>query len=149
MMYIRWKRSALRRSADVTLKAFLVHSVRVEGRPQQRILGYLGAIREHYQQAPAHRQRFWHQVAQRLPALGVDPPTQATLEACLARVVPRLTPTDLAALEAQRTALAQLAATLGRPQARSAPVVAEVPLRGHDTQQGGAYGTPLHSPASH
>ena len=105
MMYIRWKRSALRRSADVTLKAFLVHSVRVEGRPQQRILGYLGAIREHYQQAPAHRQRFWHQVAQRLPALGVDPRTQATLEACLARVVPRLTPTDLAALEAQRTAL--------------------------------------------
>ena len=26
-MYIRWKRCALRRTADVTLKAFLVHSV--------------------------------------------------------------------------------------------------------------------------
>src|SRR5882672_4630391 len=52
-MYIRWKRCALRRTADVTLKAFLVHSVRVAGRPRQRILGYLGAIRVRYQQAPA------------------------------------------------------------------------------------------------
>jgi hypothetical protein len=49
-------------------------------------------------------------------ACRVDPGTQATLEACLARVVPRLTPADLATLEAQRTALAHLAATLGRPQ---------------------------------
>ena len=96
-MYIRWKRCALRRTADVTLKAFLVHSVRVAGRPRQRILGYLGAIRERYQQAPAHRQRFWSQVAPRLSALQVDPRTQA-------------------ALEAQRTALSHLAATLGRPQ---------------------------------
>ncbi len=115
-MYIRWKRCALRRTADVTLKAFLVHSVRVEGRPRQRILGYLGAIRVRYQQAPAHRQRFWSQVAQRLTALQVDPGTRATLEACLARVVPRLTPADLATLEAQRTALYHLAAALGRPQ---------------------------------
>ena len=115
-MYIRWKRCALRRTADVKLKAFLVHSVRVEGRPRQRILGYLGAIRVRYQQAPAHRQRFWHQVEQRLPALRVDPGTRTVLEASLARVVPRLTPADLATLEAQRTALAHLAATLGRPQ---------------------------------
>jgi len=115
-MYIRWKRCALRRTADVTLKAFLVHSVRIKGQPRQRILGYLGAIRVRYQQAPAHRQRFWHQVEQRLPALGVDQRTQAALEACLARVVPRLTPTDLAMLEDQRTALYHLAATLGRPQ---------------------------------
>jgi hypothetical protein len=115
-MYIRWKRCALRRTADVTLKAFLVDSVRVEGRPRQRILGYLGAIRVRYQQAPAHRQRFWHQVEQRLPTLRVDPGTHAALEASLARVVPRLTPADLATLEAQRTALAHLAATLGRPQ---------------------------------
>ncbi len=65
-MYIRWKRYVLRRTADVTLKAFLVDSVRVAGRPRQRILGYLGAIRERYQQAPAHRQHFWSQVAPRL-----------------------------------------------------------------------------------
>jgi hypothetical protein len=115
-MYIRWKRCALRRTADVTLKAFLVHSVRIKGQPRQRILGYLGAIRVRYQQAPAHRQRFWHQVEQRLMACRVDPGTRTVLEACLARVVPRLTPADLATLDAQRTALAHLAATLGRPQ---------------------------------
>ena len=115
-MYIRWKRCALRRTADVTLKAFLVDSVRVEGQPRQRILGYLGAIRVRYQQAPAHRQRFWHQVEQRLTACRVDPGTHAALEASLARVVPRLTPADLATLEAQRTALSHLATTLRRPQ---------------------------------
>src|SRR5438445_1807740 len=146
-MYIRWKRCVLRRTADVTLKAFLVDSVRVAGRPRQRILGYLGAIRERYQQAPAHRQRFWHQVTQRLPALGVDPCTQAALEACLARVDPRLTPADLAILEAQRTALAHLAATLGEPSTRRAPATALLPHAGHDTPRGGANGTPHHSPA--
>ena len=127
-MYIRWKRYVLRRTADVTLKAFLVDSVRVAGRPRQRILGYLGAIRERYQQAPAHRQRFWHQVAQRLPALGVDPCTQA-------------------ALEAQRTALAHLAATLGDPRTRRAPETASLPHAGHDIPRGGADGTPHDSPA--
>jgi hypothetical protein len=115
-MYIRWKRYPLRRTADVTLKAFLVHSVRVAGRPRQRILGYLGTIRLRYQHAPAHRQRFWQQVARRLTALQVDPDTRAALEAGLARVVPRLTPADLATLEAQRAALEHLAATLGHPQ---------------------------------
>ena len=147
-MYIRWKRCVLRRTADVTLKAFLVHSVRIEGRPRQRILGYLGAIRGRYQQAPAHRQRFWHQVAQRLPALGVDPPTQAALEACLARVVPRLTPADPATLEAQRTALSHLATTLGNPRSCRAPETASMPDAGHDTQRGEAHGTPHDSPAS-
>jgi hypothetical protein len=115
-MYIRWKRCALRRTTDVTLKAFLVHSVRVAGRPRQRSLGYLGAIRMRYQQVPAHRQRFWQQVERRLTALGVEPSILAALEASLVRVVPRLTPADLATLEAQRTALYHLAATLGRPQ---------------------------------
>jgi len=115
-MYIRWKRYPLRRTVDVKLKAFLVHSVRVEGRPRQRILGYLGVIRVRYQHTPAHRQRFWQQVEQRLSALQIDPETRAALEACLARVVPRLTPGDLATLEAQRTALYHLAATLGCPQ---------------------------------
>ena len=114
-MYIRWKRSPLRRTADVTLKAFLVHSVRVQGRPRQRILGYLGAIRQRYQHAPAHRQRFWQQVTPRLTALPVDAVTRAVLEADLARVVPRLTPADLATLEAQRAALYHLAVTLGHP----------------------------------
>jgi len=141
-MYIRWKRCALRRTADVTLKAFLVHSVRVEGRPRQRILGYLGAIRVRYQQAPAHRQRFWHQVAQRLPALGVDPRTQAALEACLARVVPRLTPADLATLEAQRTALYHLATTLGDPRTRSAPETAFFLNDTQTTERGASDGTP-------
>ena len=146
-MYIRWKQYVLRRTADVTLKAFLVDSVRVEGRPRQRILGYLGAIRERYQQAPAHRLRFWSQVAPRLTALQVDPGTRTALEACLARVVPRLTPADLAILEAQRTALAHLAATLGEPSTRRAPATALLPHAGHDTPRGGANGTPHHSPA--
>jgi hypothetical protein len=148
-MYIRWKRYVLRRTADVTLKAFLVDSVRVAGRPRQRILGYLGAIRERYQQAPAHRLRFWSQVAPRLTALQVDPGTRTVLEARLARVVPRLTPADLATLDAQRTALAHLAATLGDPRTRRAPAMAALPHAGHDTERGGADGTPHDSPASH
>jgi hypothetical protein len=114
-MYIRWKRCARRRTADVTLKAFVVQSVRVQGRPRQRILGYLGAIRQRYQQTPAHRQRFWQQVAPRLTALQMDPGMREALETDLARVVPQLTPADLATLEAQRAALYHLTVTLGHP----------------------------------
>jgi hypothetical protein len=148
-MYIRWKRCALRRTADVTLKAFLVHSVRIKGQPRQRIHGYLGAIRVRYQQAPAHRQRFWHQVEQRLTALGVDLSILAALEASLARVVPRLTPTDLATLEAQRTALYHLATALGNRRICSAPETASMPDAGHYTTRGASDGTPGDSPASH
>lgn len=112
-MYIRWKRCPLRRTADVKLKAFLVQSVRVGGQPRQRLIGYLGAILVRYQQAPAHRQRFWCRVGQRLDTLGLDPAMRATLEAALAQQVPRPTSADLVLLDAQRTALDHLAATLG------------------------------------
>ena len=112
-MYIQWQRRSVRRTGETTLRAVLVQSVRHQGQPRQRCVCYLGAIRVRYQQAPAHRQRFWARVDQRLAPLGLDPATRARLETALAWQVARPTPADLAHLEAQRTALSQLAATLG------------------------------------
>jgi hypothetical protein len=113
-MYIRWKRRWRRRRQEWAHYAELVECVWVAGRPRQRVVGYLGSLRAPYWDAPAHRQRFWAQVDQRLPALGLDLETTQRLEARLAQQVRRPTPAELTALAARRAALHQLEQTLAR-----------------------------------
>ena len=97
--------------------AELVECVWVAGRPRQRVVGYLASLRDPYRDAPAHRQRFWQQVDQRLQALGLAPATQQQVAAQLAQQVARPTPDELAALDAQRAAFFQL----GQVQAQEGP----------------------------
>ncbi len=115
-MYIRWKRRWRRRRQEWAHYAELVECVWVAGRPRQRVVGYLASLRAPYWDAPAHRQRFWAQVDQRLTALGLDPGTQQRLAARLAQQVPRPTPTELAALDARRAEFLQLGQALARRQ---------------------------------
>jgi hypothetical protein len=78
------------------------------------VVGYLASLREAYRDAPAHRQRFWQQVDQRLLTLGLAPDARQRLAARLAQQVPRPTPDELAALDARRALLLKL----GQQQAR-------------------------------
>ena len=109
-MFVRWKRYALQRSVDTTLKVFLVRSMRVAGRPRQQTVCYLASIRAQYQAAPAHRQAFWHRVDQRLMRLPLDAATRQQLEHQLATVIPRPTGEELQQVAAQRAWLEQIAA---------------------------------------
>ena len=116
-MYLRWKRRWRSRRQEWADYAELVECVWVAGRPRQRVVGYLASLRDPYRDAPAHRQRFWQQVDQRLQALGLAPATQQQVAAQLAQQVARPTPDELAALDAQRAAFLQL----GQGQAQEGP----------------------------
>ena len=116
-MYLRWKRRWRSRRQEWARYAELVECVWVAGRPRQRVVGYLASLRDPYRDAPAHRQRFWQQVDQRLQALGLAPATQQQVAAQLAQQVARPTPDELAALDAQRAAFFQL----GQVQAQEGP----------------------------
>jgi hypothetical protein len=105
-MYVRWQlyRSqardrSLREHNDkrARLKAILVESVRISGKPQQKHIAFLGSTSI----AGSDRPRFWHQVTRKLTGLsnrlsptdreqivaaiseklGEQPPTKAELEA--------------------------------------------------------------------
>jgi hypothetical protein len=116
-MYLRWKRRWRPRRQEWAHYAELVECRWIAGRPRQRVVGYLASLREPYREAPAHRQRFWQQVDQRLPALGLAPATQQRLVVQLAQQVPRPTADELAALDTRRALLLQLGqAQVKRPQ---------------------------------
>jgi hypothetical protein len=107
-MFIRWKHRRLRRDPDTLRYAELVRSVRVDGRPRQQIVRYLGSIHERYCTAPAHRQAFWHWVECRLRSLALDPAVRQALERQLAQCVPRPTGEEQQEVLAQQAALRRL-----------------------------------------
>ena len=95
-MDVRWKRRPLkkRNSSDPNphqLAASLVESRRVDGKPRQRTVAYLGSISERFLTEPAHRQWFWKDLAQRLDALALPQREREAIETALARTVARLT----------------------------------------------------------
>ena len=117
-MFVRWKYRRLRRSRDVTLKAILVRSVWRHGQPRQHIVCYLAAIHAQHQQAPAHRQVFWEDAAQRLATVPLDAATRQRVVQQLATRIPRPTAEELQQVVEQQAVLQELAVSL----APSAPL---------------------------
>ena len=118
-MYIRWKRRPVGANRGYSgspqneqhLDVVLARSERVDGKPRQRVVKYLGTIRESYID-PASitntyvqtRARFaltwfWEKVDRALGELELDDATRELLAANVAARVPRLTQEDRAALE--------------------------------------------------
>jgi hypothetical protein len=88
-MEVRWKRRPLkkRNSSDPNphqLAAYLVESRRVEGKPRQRTVAYLGGISERFLTEPAHRQWFWKDLAQRLDGLALPAEEREAIEGTIA-----------------------------------------------------------------
>ncbi len=132
-MYIRWthRRSTavdwvtrLRAGArgragnnpgDVSHYAYLVQSTRIDGKPRQRLVAYIGSIVDSQGGTrrttrclsnPADRYWFWRDAGAKLDAAGLADAARARCEAALASVVPPLAGDDLAAYEAQLAAFA-------------------------------------------
>jgi hypothetical protein len=95
-MFIRWQvhKSAAQiyyKRREVSFRAVLAETKRVNGVPRQRHIAYLGSITEEYTQVLAQRCYFWDKVTTKLKALSwrIPPATMPKLEAALAVKVPR------------------------------------------------------------
>ena len=71
--------------------ALLVESQRIDGKPVQRHVAYLGGITESAIELPAQRAFFWKGVTQQLDRLAVSEDDRARIEAAVEAKVPRLT----------------------------------------------------------
>jgi hypothetical protein len=87
-MYVRWKRSIVRRSADRRLSAVLVESRRIDGKPRQRVVRYLGSTWERQLGNPLERLGFWRGVDRHLAELALDDSTRERITDTLAMTVP-------------------------------------------------------------
>jgi hypothetical protein len=98
-MYVRWqsrklnKNTRWREAGDVHWRAFLVENVRVDGKPTQRHIAYLGGITERNiaHEKPAHRIYFWSGVEQKLAVLNFSAKERTAIMQVIAKKVPRVT----------------------------------------------------------
>ncbi len=94
-MFVRWKRRPVRRRRpwsppdEQVLCAYLVENRRVDGRTRQRVVRYLGAIKEGQLAYPLSTDHFWRRVDAALGELGLDDDRRRAIEARLMAAVPR------------------------------------------------------------
>lgn len=112
-MYVRWKRRAMRKqvyigrkwaivkgerkivnvresrpTGEYALSAQLVESRRVDGKPRQKVIKYLGTINESRIHYVGHRIGFWRTAQAAFKALALPPDQQHTIELALHARVP-------------------------------------------------------------
>jgi hypothetical protein len=91
-----------RKTGEFVLVVRLVKSERRDGKPRQKVVAYLGIVREEYAEHPTHREAFWRRASARLDALGLDPEERGKIEAALLARVPRPSAEEVAAAERKR-----------------------------------------------
>jgi hypothetical protein len=119
-MFLRWKkrrpplarsfwarRNEDRNESRTLLTAVLVEAVRIDGRPRQKIVKYLGSIQEWRIEQRAYQplHGFWQTVLSRLDTLTLSKKERREIERQVADVVPK--PTK-AMLRADRKSLTDL-----------------------------------------
>lgn len=106
-MFVRWKSRAKSRRRRATghhsLTAVLVESRRVDGKPRQQIISYLGTIDSEHTTAHFHCVDFWASVTRHLGALNLPEYQRLRIEKSLAERVAKPTP------DSKAVALATLA----------------------------------------
>jgi hypothetical protein len=104
-MYVRWQpcRTAFRvrryRGTPAAGYAILVESARIDGKPRQRHIAYLGTV--HSKPDVNYRAWWWHHMTAKLDRLGnVIPPDQRPrIDAALAKRVPLVTAAEVTAFD--------------------------------------------------
>jgi hypothetical protein len=99
--FVRWGRPdevRERRTGEFLLIAHLVRSERRDGKPRQKVVGYLGSIREEAEYV-GHRKHFWEHADKRLDALALEAEERRRIEAALLARVPRPTAGEVEAEE--------------------------------------------------
>jgi hypothetical protein len=101
-MFLRWQHRArlyegLFGHTGVRWNAILAESVRVDGRPRQRHVAFLGSFLDRSDFGPRSRVWFWDNVNARLDRLGsrLSPQDRKKVEEAIARKVKRPTPEEI------------------------------------------------------
>lgn len=101
-MFARWKRRPLKRAGkdgcqtDEALYAVLVRSVRVRGKPRQKVVKYLGSIRRSEIGNPEERMNFWLTIERELKDIKVEEGPYKKIINTLSKVVPLPTEREVA-----------------------------------------------------
>src|SRR5262245_31779952 len=120
-MFVRWKTRTPRRSwyADFphrnpgpSYSAVLVRSERVDGKPRQKVVLYLGHIKEKYRHSPARRFYFWERADRLLDSLNLTPAERQKIEEQLSAVVRRAIRDEVA--QARQETMERLARAFSR-----------------------------------
>ena len=97
-MFVRWQTRERRNRAfggdkgpGMHWSAILVEGQRIDGKPTERHVAYLGGITDSAIELPAQRAFFWQEVTQQLDQLAVSKDDRARIEAAVEAKVPRLT----------------------------------------------------------
>ena len=93
-MFVRWQRRGRVRKGKTSplISAVLVECHRVAGKPRQKVIAYLGGIREtRINVSERYHREFWRSVDDRLDALQLDPEFRAMIEASIESKVRRVT----------------------------------------------------------
>jgi hypothetical protein len=115
-MFVRWQgrvrteRSdvALREVGDITWNAILVESVRVDGKPRQNHVAYLGSFSARQAASQAQRVYTWETMLERLDCLSnrIPPKDRKKIEAAIAsKLGPRPTKRERTAVHRAATRL--------------------------------------------
>ncbi len=96
-------------SGDYALSAQLVESHRIDGKPRQKVIKYLGSINEARIQYVGHRIGFWRTASAAFKALALPPEQQHIIELALHARVPFPTKESI---EEERQHFAHLEASL-------------------------------------
>jgi hypothetical protein len=126
-MFVRWQSRvraernewALRQVGDTTWNAILVESVRVNGKPRQSLVAYLGSFSTRQAKSSAQRVYTWEHMLERLDRLSnrITPKDRKKIEAAIAsKLGPRPTKRERTAAHrgAARIVTAFKAKRLGR-----------------------------------
>src|SRR5262245_45086465 len=97
-MYVRWQKRNLR-DGGFSLNAVLVENRRVNGKPVQHHVAYLGSINR-AKDDRAMRVYFWDHITKRLDELQIV--ERRKIEAAIAKKVPRLTKREFATWQRER-----------------------------------------------
>ena len=93
-MYLRWKKKKRNKKKAnsilrFTLSPVIVESIWEEGRTKQRVLKYLGAIREENISHLYHRRDFWNKVHTNLLSIEISPQQRALFVKQIEAVIPK------------------------------------------------------------
>ena len=141
-MFVRWQKRTRRSRAfgrdprtDTHWAAILAESQRIDGKPMQRHVAYLGGITDSAIELPAQRAFFWQEVAQQLDQLALPKDDRAAIEAAVEAKVPRLTGRNITSGSFIWTGWTWILASHHLPGLRSAsaPVTEASPVLAHAT----------------
>jgi site-specific recombinase XerD len=103
-LFARWKKRQLKRpeangdAGGIVRYAILVRSVRVDGKPRQQIVNYLGSIRESKISRVGYRVSFWMKVERTLKRQKIEDSVYRKVLSTLSKVVPLPTEEEISSL---------------------------------------------------